>query len=175
MKIGIDISQTAYKSTGVANYLSELVEHLAKIDKKNQYILFFSSLRREVPEKFKKLGKNFKIKQFKLPPTALDLAWNRLHILKVEDLIGKIDLFITSDWTEPPVRHAKKATIIYDLIVYTNPDETSSKIVETQKKKLQWVKKESDLVFTISQSSKNDIHNILKMPLGKIKVIYPGI
>jgi len=46
MKIGIDISQIAYEGTGVANFLSNLVSNLLKFDKKNEYILFYSSLRR---------------------------------------------------------------------------------------------------------------------------------
>ena len=46
MKIGIDISQIAYQETGVANFLSKLILNLSKVDKENQYILFYSSLRR---------------------------------------------------------------------------------------------------------------------------------
>ena len=46
MKIGIDVSQMAYEGTGVANLLTKLVEHLLKVDKENEYTLFFSSLRR---------------------------------------------------------------------------------------------------------------------------------
>jgi len=47
MKIGIDISQTAYPATGVANYLKNLVKKLLEIDQKNEYVLFFSSLRKK--------------------------------------------------------------------------------------------------------------------------------
>ena len=52
MKIGIDISQLAYERTGVANYLSKLIEYLLKEDKENEYVLFFSSLRRKLDEPF---------------------------------------------------------------------------------------------------------------------------
>ena len=48
MKIGIDISQLAYPETGVANYLTSLVQKLIEIDRENQYVLFFSSLRKEL-------------------------------------------------------------------------------------------------------------------------------
>ena len=46
MKIGIDISQLAYPETGVANYLENLVENLVQVDSENEYILFYSSLRK---------------------------------------------------------------------------------------------------------------------------------
>lgn len=177
MRIGIDVSQIAYSKTGVANYLANLVESLLKVDTKNEYVLFFSSLRRDLDISIFNVQESprLTIKTFKFPPLALDYLWNRLHIIPIERLIGPVDLFITSDWTEPPVKNAKKATIIYDLIVYKSPNETARKIVKTQKRKLNWVKKESDVVFTISQSSKKDIEEILKIDSSKVKVIYPAV
>ena len=176
MRIGIDISQVAFGESGVANYLANLVENIIKIDDKNDYILFFSSLRRDFPELGLKIENNprVKVKKLKIPPTLLDLIWNKLHIFPIERFIGPVDLFITSDWTEPPSK-SKKATIIYDLIVYKYPQETHKRIINVQKRKLKWVKKESDLIFTISQSSKKDIEKILGIDSSKIKVVYPGI
>jgi len=135
VKIGIDISQMAYEGSGVANLLSKLIENLLNTDKENEYILFFSSMRKTVQNskfKIQKHNSKVKIKEFKFPPILLDFIWNRLHIFPIEWLIGDVDVFITSDWTEPPVRSAKKATILYDLTVYKCPMETDKKIVETK-------------------------------------------
>lgn len=178
MKIGIDISQLAYEKTGVENYLSRLVEHLLKVDQINEYVLFFSSLRKSFQFStfnFQSNNKKIKYKIFKLPPSLLDLLWNKLHIFPIEWFIGNVDVFITSDWTEPPTKEAKKATILYDLIVYKYKDETDKKIIETQKRKLSWVKKESDLIFCISEATKKDAIEILGIEEKKLKVIYPGI
>lgn len=171
MKIGIDISQTVYQGTGVAQYLKKFTKNLLKIDKKNEYILFFSSLRGE----FKIENPRVEIKNFRLPPVLLDFIWNKLHIAPIEWFIGDIDIFISSDWTQAPTIKAKKATILYDLVVYKYPKETDKKIVETQKRKLEWVKKECDIIFCISESTKKDAMEILKIPDKKLKVIYPGI
>lgn len=177
MRIGIDISQTAYGQTGVSNYLLNLVLELAK-QTEHEFVLFFSSLRREVPNEMLALAKDnmqVSIKKFKYPPSILNLMWNKLHILPVDRLVGKVDFFITSDWTEPPLTSGKKATILYDLIVYKYPKETAKSIIEVQKRKLSWVKKESDVVFCISESTKNDARDILNIEEAKLKVIYPGI
>ena len=123
---------------------------------------------------FQSIPKNLSIKKFRFPPIILDFLWNRLHVLPIEWLIGDVDIFITSDWTEPPSK-AKKATILYDLIVYKYPLETDSKIVETQKNKLRWVKRESDIIFCISESTKKDAMEILNIPENRLRVIYPGI
>ena len=178
MKIGIDISQIIYEGTGVAELVRNLVENLLRIDKKNEYVLFFSSLRKNLKSQisnFKSTSQNLKIKTFRFPPILLDLLWNKLHILPIEWLIGDVDIFITSDWTEPPTVRAKKATILYDLIVYKYPNETDRKIIEVQKRKLKWVKKESDLVLCISESTKRDAINFLRIDEKRLKVIYPGV
>jgi len=190
MKIGIDISQIAYQGTGVANYLSHLVEKLIKTDQKNEYILFFSSLRQTLGYSFISEFTNprVKIKKFKFPPLLLDLLWNRLHFIPIEWFIGDVDVFITSDWTEPPVRKAKKVTVLYDLIIYKYPEETHNKlefnpfrllispnIVASQKRRLQWVKKECDEIICISEATKKDAMELLGLDEKKLRVIYPGI
>lgn len=175
MKIGIDISQLAYQRTGVANYLRELVSHLLEIDSHNEYILFFSSLRGKLPHLDFAQAKNVKVKQFKFPPSALDLFWNKLHMMPIESLIGDVDVFITSDWTEPPAKRAKKMTILYDLIVYKSPEETDKKIEETQKRKLAWVKKESAMILCISEATKKDAMEVLGIEESRLKVAYPGL
>lgn len=176
MRIGIDISQLGYPNTGVANYLENLIKELLKIDSDNEYVFFYSSMRKNFQfSNFNfQSNPNVSIKQFKLPPTLLNVLWNKLHVMPIERFVGPVDLFITSDWTEPPSK-ANKATIIYDMIVYKNPEETAKSIVETQKRKLKWVKKESSIIFAISKSTKKDIEEILGIDAAKIKVIYPGV
>src|SRR3989304_9804907 len=177
MKIGIDISQLAFENTGVANYLLNLVQNLIRLDRRNQYILFYSSMRKNLNSQIVnfKSNPNVSIKQFKIPPTVLNIMWNKLHIAPIEWFIGDVDVFITSDWTEPPTKKAKKATIIYDLVILKHPEETDQKIVSVQKRKLNWVKKESDIAFCISKSSRNDAIDILGLDPDKVKVIYPGV
>lgn len=178
MRIGIDISQVAFENTGVANYLSSLVETLLKLDDKNEYVLFYSSLRKRIQNlKFKisDFNSKVKIREYRIPPTALDLLWNKLHIMPIENFIGDVDIFITSDWTEPPTKKAKKVTILYDLIVLQHPEQTDKKIVETQKRKLSWVKKETDKILCISESTARDAHSFLQIPKEKLEVISTGI
>jgi hypothetical protein len=177
MKIGIDISQMAYPGTGVANYLKGLVEGLVSADEENEYILFFSSLRKSIKYQVLSIKNNDKvqIREFRFPPTLLDILWNRLHIMPIESLIGDVDIFITSDWTEPPTKRAKKATILYDLIIDKFPDETDKKIIATQKRKLKWVKKESDVILCISESTKKDAMEILGIDEKRLRVVGAGV
>jgi len=167
MKIGIDISQIVYEGTGVANYTKNLVESLLKIDKKNEYIFFFASLRKKPP-------KLPHVRSFKIPPTILEFLWNRLHICPIEWFIGKVDVFFSSDWTQPPTIRAKKVTTIHDLSPWKYPETFHPKIVKVHQRRVKWVKKECDAIICDSQATKKDVIEILRIPEGKLKVIYPG-
>lgn len=177
MRIGIDISQVAYSKTGVANYVRHLVKQLVSNDKANEYILFYSSMRQPFALSDLNLDSqsNVSLKQYRIPPRLLDVIWNKLHVLPIENWIGDVDIFISSDWTQPPTRKAKQVTILYDLIVYKFPEETDKMIIETHKRRLEWVKKECSMIFCISKSTKQDAMELLGIEENRLRVVYPGI
>jgi len=185
MKIGIDISQTAYSGTGVAEYTQKLVENLSKIDNENEYILFFSSLRKKFPSAswrtnfpvFAKAsaGRQFQIKKFLFPLRFLDFLWNRLHICPIECFIGEVDVFLSSDWVQPPAKKAKLVTVVHDLTPWKFPGTFHPRIVKVHKRRMRWVKKECDLIICDSESTKKDIMEILKIKKGRLKIIYPAL
>ncbi len=178
MKIGIDISQTAYEGTGVANYVQNLVNALIALDTDDEYILFFSSFRRKLridSGKWKIPNRKVKIKEYRIPPLLLDLLWNRLHIFPIENFIGDVDVFISSDWTQPPLKRAKGVSILYDLIVFKHPEETAETIVTTQKRRMYWMKKECERIICISEATKKDAKEILGIEEKRLTVVYPGM
>lgn len=192
MKIAIDISQCAFENTGVSNYLKELVFALLDADDNNEYVFFYSSLRRPLPSdilnKINTHGKKAKIKTFRFPPSFLATLWNTVHKLPIETFVGNVDVFISSDWYQPPSKKATMGTIIYDMIVYKYPKETHAQttfslkdlrlkqnIVTVQKKRLKWVKKECQFIFCISESTKKDVEDILHIDPEKLHVVYPGL
>lgn len=178
MKIGIDMSQAVYDNTGVSNYIKQFVYTLVLSDQENEYVIFASSLRKKLSPSilgFEESMPNVQFRFYKFPPIIMDLLWNKMHILPIEQFIGDVDVFIASDWTQPPTKRALSATIIYDLIVLLYPQETDRKIVETQRRRLSWVKKECEIVFCISKSTKDDVGKYLQIDDDKLHVIYPGL
>ncbi len=151
MKIAIDVSQIVY-GTGVSHYRVNLIKTLLRIDSQNEYLLYAGSLRR----KRDVLNIFPEAKVFPIPPRLADLIWNKLHILPIEKLIGKVDLVHTSDWAEPPSM-APKVTTIHDLIPFKFSKITPQIIVSTHKDKLTWVAKESKRIIVPSSCTKNDL------------------
>lgn len=182
MKIGIDISQIVY-GTGVSTYTKNLVKNLLAIDKENEYILFGGSLRRRSelnafldslqvtdPEgSLTRRGQSFKSRVLPIPPTVTDIVWNRLHIFPIEWLIGKIDVFHSSDWSQPPSR-AFKVTTVHDLVPIKYPALSHPRIVSAHKNRLTWVKKEGDRIIVPSETTKVDL-NQMGFELGMIVVV----
>lgn len=155
MRIAIDISQIVY-GTGVSVYTKNLVDNLLQIDRENEYVLFAGSLRRR-----KEVFSMFpSAKIFPIPPTLADLIWNRLHVFPIEKLVGSVDIFHSSDWSEPPSK-AFKVTTVHDLapFLYPNlfPRDIIRNIVDTHKYKLSWVRKETKRIIVPTLATKGDL------------------
>jgi len=176
MKIGVDISQIVY-GTGVSVYTKNLVMALLKLDQENSYTLFFSSLRRKLDYSFinELTSSRVNLKKYKLPPTALELFWNRLHILPIENFVGRVDIFHASDWTQPPAKQAKLVATVHDLSFLRWPESVHPKILAVQKRRLEWVKKEADAIIAVSEATKKEIIELLGIPEKKITVIYEAL
>ncbi len=177
MKIAIDVSQIVY-GTGVSNYVKNLVVNLLEIDKKNHYVLFGGTLRegKELTKFFQQLkGNNFSTKILPLSPHLANFFWNRLHILPIEAVTGPVDVYLSSDWAQAPTRKAKILTIVYDLIPWLYPETLHPKIINTHRKRMNWVKKEASQIIAISNSTKKDLARIVGFDKRKIRVVYPGL
>lgn len=181
MRIGIDISQIVYPGSGVSRFTQGLLNSILKYDKKNQWFFLFMGLRKRLdPDLEGKILSSFH-KLIKLPisPTFSTIFFNHLHnfsklVTFNIKLLTLLDWFITSDWTEIPLK-TKKATIVHDLVFLRFPETVHPKIKITQEKRLHWVKNESNIIFTDSKSTKKDLINFLKIDSKKIIVNYPGI
>ena len=174
MQICIDISQIVYPG-GVARYARELVSNLLEIDSNNEYILFGSSLRQQKTLKkfitsLKPKNSHLTPKLYPIPPTVLEFIFNQIHF-SIDPFIGKVDVLHTSDWTEPKSK-AAKVTTIHDLAVFKFPKQFHQKIVEVHKRKLEWVRSECAKIIAVSENTKTDIIEFLKIPPEKIVVIY---
>lgn len=166
MKIGLDISQTAFVG-GVPTYTKMLAEQLAKSDQvKMTY--FFSSLRKSYQGKLKN------VKQFKIPPTLFQILFNQMRNVPIEKFIGDVDIFHSSDWIQPPTK-AKKVTTYHDVIPLKFPQWSVPKIVNVHKRRLNIVEKEIDKVIAVSKTTKQDLLEISNIPEDKIVVIYEGV
>ena len=174
MKIGIDVSQIVFGG-GVSVYTQNLVNAFLELDKENEYVLFFSSLRQKIPRGVFVSTPKMAIKKLRIPPVLLDILWNRLHLFPVEWWLGKVDVFHSSDWTQPPARKASLVTTIHDLSFLRWPESVHPRVLAVQRRRLKWVKKEKVKIIAVSQATKKEIVELLDIPEERITVIYEGV
>lgn len=165
MKVGIDISQAIY-GTGVSDYVINLVQHLPA----GILVPFGYSLRRQ--DDLERIL--FQGVSFPIPPTVMHYVWNKLHLVNVETLVGPIDIYHSSDWTQGPSR-AKKVTTVHDLSPFLYPQELDPKIVAAQTARIKWVVKECDQIICVSNNTAHDMMRLFSVSQGRIKVIYEAL
>lgn len=166
IRVGMDISQIAHFG-GVPIYTMELAENLQKL-KALDMVYFFSSLRRTYHGPLKN------VRKFKLPPTLFEMLFNRWRNVEIEHFIGAVDIFHSSDWTQPPAK-AKKVTTYHDVVPLKHPQWSHPQIVAVQKRRLKIVESEIDMVICVSESTRRDLLEISKIPKEKTTVIYEGV
>lgn len=166
IKVGFDISQTAHFG-GVATYTKNLAEQLATFPDLQMVYPYFS-LRKPYS------GSLQNVKKIPLPPSLFEILFNKIRFIPIEQFIGEVDVFHSSDWVQPKTK-AKKVTTYHDVIPLKYPEWSKSKIVEVHKKRLELVEKEIDLVIAVSETTKRDLLEVSSIPEDKIIVIYEGV
>ncbi len=174
MLIGVDCGCLGIKDkrlkVGVYRLAINLLETLGKLDKKNTYLLYsFYPIEKPLLRKFGSKMKNIVVR----PARGWMKIWLPLRISR-----DKPDVFLALGQAIPRyLRFDKKPYTIgffYDLAFEKFPKmyiESLSKL----KKNSREAAMKSDVILTISESSKKDIVKIYNIKKSKIKVSYPGI
>jgi len=179
MRIAIDVSQIVYTGTGVSRYVSHMVESCIRLAPEHEFILFGSSLRQKgalmsYVSSLTNRYKNVRAVVLPFPLSILDILWNKLHILPIQIFLGDIDIFWSSDWIQPPIGKAFGMTTIHDVSFLHYPESFDKKILDVQKRRLFWAKKECRLFLCDSKATKDDVEKLLHLPSSSSVVVYPG-
>lgn len=179
MRIGIDYSMgLANTRTGVGNYCYQLVDALSKIDTENEYILYpffynIFNLDYKVPN-IKYTG-NFKVAFRKnlIPAKMLrDLWFGSMPETIKEFMLGDVDIVHSTTFCAPKFKNKKKKLIvtIYDLTVLTHPECHEEANIKMCTKGINDTVRYADEIIAISEHTKKDLMEILKVPDEMITV-----
>lgn len=164
MRIGIDARMLRY--SGIGKYIQNLIENLAKIDRKNQYILFC----KETDLKSCKIDqKNFNFRVVKTPLFSL----SEQMVLPIKIKKNRLDIFHAPHFNIPLFSPIKKVVTIYDLIPLIFPRARSSWLSRAYYRFMNsQVVKRARKIITVSENTERDLLKFFKVPEGKIEVIY---
>jgi len=178
MNIGIDISQIIYEGTGVSRFTYQLVKKILSSDTGHSWTFFFSSLKHGLHADIVQeiASRDFKLIRWPIPPRLLSVIWNDSNIRQHSPIPTIFDLFISSDWTQPPPKIAQySSTIVHDLVFKEHPDTVDPLILDTQTKRLEHVVRECQIIWCDSESTIQDLKKYYPNTKGMVRLNYPGV
>lgn len=176
MRIGIDcrtiLNPKLGEGAGVGHYTYYLVQHLLRIDKKNEYFLYFDH---RVPDTKEFEQKNVRIKQLPFSQYNKFMPFAYSHMLISAYLLKhNLDVF-HSPITSLPLTYPKKCVVtVHDLAIYKNPSWFPGQIFST-KLLVPRSLSAADHMIAVSESTKNDLKELFNVPAKKVSVIYEGV
>lgn len=157
MNIGIDISQIVYE-TGVSVYTENLVSALIKYTN-DSYVLYGGSLRRQAYlREFGERVKGHSVRSVISPlsPSLAHKLFNAPYSPYIDWFIGKLDVWHSSDWTQPRTK-AYSVTTIHDLAPLLHPDLTPKAVTTVHQTRLHFVQKRADAIIVPTHAVAKDL------------------
>ena len=174
MKFGFDSKRAFHNKSGLGNYSRDTIRLLSKYFPDNEYLLYnpkIGDVNFSINDKNTKIifpkGKLNKI---------LSSYWRQAPVVK-QVVNDKVDVFIGLSNEIPnglENTSVKSIVVIHDLIFIRFPELYSAIDAKIQVKKVKRACKIADKIIAISESTKNDIVEFLKVDPNKIEVVYQG-
>ena len=169
MKIAFDGKRFFNNSSGLGNYSRDLVRILATYFPENEFVLFNKNQSEKGTDilklssvSFVETSKGNFSRQLLMGKDAQQNDADIFH-----GLSGELPL----KWNDKPI---KKVVTIHDLIFFRFPQYYSFFDRKIHFWKFKKAAEQADLIIAISEQTKRDIIQFLKVPEDKIKVIYQG-
>jgi glycosyltransferase involved in cell wall biosynthesis len=174
MKIGFDISAQSLSRSGVGQYQHQLIRHLLKIDKKNDYLLYgFNVRNRKRLEAVRFDASNCETKIISIPQRLITLSWLAFRTPALDRVVKGCDVYHVSEISIPPVRKAKRVAFVHDLTTLLFPQFHVSSNVFVHRQRFERLN-EVDAILTNSETTKRDIVDRLSISPDKIHVTHLG-
>lgn len=181
MRIGIDarsiLSPDKGDAIGVGHYTYQLIRHLLKADKENEYVLFFDWRVREKD-----------VKKFTLPNTTIrfyPFSDYKKYLPGVyNEILGaatlskeKLDvLHSTSPASRIPASYRGKTVVTFhDMSAFSVPEYLSATKRTRAKALATLMAKKADRIIAVSDSLERELERYLEVPKEKMEVIHSGI
>lgn len=178
MKIGIDASCAIYEKAGIGKYTYNSVQHLLKVDRQNEYVLFFNFFRhrsdriREIDGLVKGAKAKFSIQVSNFPGLLKD--WLTLSDLPLNRIFTQeIDIFHAPYFASiAKTGFAKQIVTIHDLAFLKYPEHAGTKLSNYYLKRTKLAINNSQKIIAVSRATEQDLVEMLGVDPKKIKVIY---
>lgn len=171
MRIGIDYTPAVRQRAGIGRYTRGLVHALLQLDAENVYRLLIPGDALYADSKY---ARSFA--RAPLTEHQLVILWQRLRIpLPVELVTGPVDIFYSPDFVLPPSRARYKFLTVHDFSYVRVPECHYPGNLLYLNSAVPRAVKQADLILADSNSTKNDLVEIYRVPPERIRTLYSGV
>lgn len=172
MRIGINARYTQSPHTGIETVLLNLLLNLKRIDRENEYFLFFGSAA-GVPAFVPDSDFLYDISRMPTGNQVLKILWSHFYL---PHAIGKnrVDVFHEPTFVAPIFKRCPTVVTIYDTAFLYMPEFYNRRSVLYLRALLSGSIRKADLIIAISENTKTDIVGNFDVSPGKIRVIPLG-
>lgn len=163
MRIGIDARIVYYSAAGLGRYVSGLLGGLASIDQENEYTVYRSRKDQQACQ----LPPNFKLRRLWTPSHH---AWEQAS-LPLELALSRMDVLHSPDFIPPWRRSYRSVITVHDLAFVRYPQFLTPD-ARRYYSQIGRAVNSADLIIAVSQSTRNDLVEMLGVPQGKVRVVY---
>ena len=185
MKIGIDARWIFREMSGIGVYTRELIRNLARIDRQNDYVIFFCDrdlMATVADELCLPRAANFKTMLVNFGIFSLKNQLIMPRIIKEQDL----DIFHSANYMIPLLAFPRDlsgktacVTTIHDLIPLMFPEAAprsrKKRLFPIYRRLMNETARRSRLIITVSNASRDDIIKHLPCPAERVLVVPEGV
>ncbi len=179
MRIGIDYTAAVNQGAGIGRYTRQLVEALLALDARDEVVLLAAGGARSgrapgvgpLPA-----AGPWRMVSLPFSERVMTILWHRLRLpLWVELFTGSLDLFHSPDFALPPVRQARTVLTVHDLSFMRVPECSQPSLRSYLLRVVPPSVRRADVVLADSQSTRNDVIELLGASPDRVRVVYPGV
>jgi len=178
MRIGIDCRVLATgRTTGIEEYLRQLLRHLIPLDRRVSYVLFGAGRNPTLPEEDVFQAENVQLSLYRRSGRAL-LASMRLRGKPyLDDMVGGVDVFffphLLFGATSP---RCSRVLTVHDLSFERFPEHLSlARRAWHQFMNPRAQAERADRIIAVSRSTSRDIEALYQVPAEHITVVHSGV
>ena len=167
MRVAIDIRKL--HDFGIGTYIRNLLRHLARLDRENEYILF---CRPEDNATAGELGVNFR----SIPDRSAPYSLREQLSLPLAAAREKVDVYHAPHYVLPMLTPGRRVVTIHDCIHLMFPEYLPYGLGKLYARAMMSsATRRAHRILTVSESSKRDILRFFPVKPDKISVIYNAI
>ena len=175
MRIAIGVESAYENLTGVGVYVRQLVRCLAGMDHRNDYTLFTSATYRDKPRMDMPVNERFRRRCVGLPHKVCQALWLSVNWPPVNRYIGEHDVYHCVTPMVFPAKGGRYIVTVHDLAAMLRPQLCHRQHHQASRMQHQRMLRRADHFVAVSEWTKRDMVEYLKLDPKRITVIPEGV